>query len=165
MNEELHSLYVQDQADRKEAMTFNREQMQELGRRDSVRRQRVEELLASGALQTPEDYFHAAMIFQHGGALEYYWQAYELAKKGAELGHTTCRWLTAAAYDRWLLHQGKPQKYGTQYVNREGRWILYDVDPETTDAQRAELNVPSLAQALQKADRMNQTNPPIPHPD
>jgi transposase len=70
-------------------------------------------------LQAPEDYFHAAMVFQHGETLDDFWRAHELAKRGAELGHPNCRWLTAAAYDRWLMNQGKPQKYGTQYTSRD----------------------------------------------
>lgn len=155
MNKELQSLYEQDQADRKDFKTFTQQQYQEMGERDKIRRQRVEELLQSEPLQSPEDYFHAAMIFQHGGSLEYYWQAHELAKKGAELGQRSCRWLTAASYDRWLMHQGKPQKYSTQYMGREGRWILYEVDPATTDAERAEFHVPPLSQALERAEEMN----------
>ena len=155
MNKELQSLYEQDQADRKDFKTFAQQKRQDMGERDRIRRQRVEELLQSEPLESPEDYFHAAMIFQHGDSLEYYWQAHELAKKGAELGHRFCRWLTAASYDRWLMHQGKPQKYGTQYMSREGRWILYEVDPATTDAERAEFNVPPLSQALERAEEMN----------
>jgi hypothetical protein len=160
MNQELKLLYEQDQADRVGWQKYTREQSEQIGQRDRVRLQRVEELIASEALQVAEDYFHAAMIFQHGETLEHYWQAHELARKGAELGHRSSRWLSAAAYDRWLMRQGKPQAYGTQYTSREGRWVLYEVDPATTDAQRAEWNVPPLAQALQRAEEMNQKMPP-----
>lgn len=156
MNDELKSLYEQDQADRQGWQNFSQEQIEQMVQRDRERRQRVEELIASAALQAPEDYFHAAMIFQHGETLDHFWQAHELARRGAELGHpTSCR-LTATAYDRWLMRQGKPQKYGTQYTSKEGKWVLYEVDPATTDAQRAEWNVPPLAQAFQLAEKMNQ---------
>jgi hypothetical protein len=156
MNQELKSLYEQDQADRLEWQKQTQEYRSQMRQRDRIRRQRVEELIASEALQVAEDYFHAAIIFQHGETLEHYWQAHELAKKGAELGHRASRWLTAAAYDRWLMRQGKPQAYGTQYILKEGKWVLYEVDPATTDAQRAEWNVPSLAEALRRAEEMNQ---------
>ena len=33
----------------------------------------------------------------------------------------------------------------------------YDVDPATTDAERARWHVPPLAHCLQKAEEMNQT--------
>jgi hypothetical protein len=156
MNEELKSLFEQDQADRKEWRNSSQKQIEQVVQRDRERRQRVEELIASAALQAPEDYFHAAMIFQHGETLEHYWQAHELARRGAELGHRIARWLTAAACDRWLMRQGKPQKFGTQYTLKEGKWVLYEVDPATTDVQRTEWNVPPLAQALQRAEKMNQ---------
>lgn len=100
------------------------------------------------------------MVFQHGEALDDYWRAHELAKNGAELGHHGARWLAAAAYDRWLMRQGKPQKYGTQYVREGERWRLRDVDPATTDEERGEWNVPPLAEALQRAEEMTRTRPP-----
>jgi hypothetical protein len=47
-------------------------------------------------------------------------------------------------YDRWLAHQGKPQKYGTNflpvYLPTGTQWVLWDVDPLTTDAERAQWN-------------------------
>ena len=157
MNKELQTLYEEDQADR--ATFFEQsdtEQLQQVLQRDRARRQRAAELMGSEALQDPEDYFHAAMIFQHGETLDDYWQAHELARKGSELGHPNCLWLTAAAYDRWLANQGKPQKYGTQYISRDNEpYRLWDVDPATTDEERAAWNVPSLAEALQQAEKLS----------
>ena len=153
MNRELQELYEQDQSDRENFEQLDQEQRLQMFQRDRVRRQRVEELLESKAVLTVEDYFHAAMIFQHGETTEHIWQAYELASKGAELGHPNCRWLTAAAYDRWLMRQGKPQKYGTQYTARNNEpYRLWDVDPTTTDEERARWNVPPLAEALRRAE-------------
>ncbi len=151
MNEELHTIYTQDQADRKGKINIGH--MQE---HDRIRRQRVEELLTAGSIQTAEDYFHAAMVFQHGEQLDDYWKAHELALKAAELGHGTGRWLAAASYDRWLMQQGKPQKYGTQYTRQNSDlFTLYEIDPTTTDAERAEWNVPSLAEAQQQTAEIN----------
>jgi hypothetical protein len=154
MHEELARICEQDQADRKGELPLN------LGDRDRARRQRVTELIAEGVLQTPEDYFHAALVFQHGEKLEDYWQAHELAKKAEEQGHPTGRWLAAAAYDRWLMNQGKPQKYGTQYTaHGDGPYRLWDVDPTTTDEERAAWNVPPLAEALRRAEVLTRTRP------
>ncbi len=150
MNEELHAIYTQDQADRKGEINAD------IQERDRIRRQRVEDLLTAGLVQTAEDYFHAAMVFQHGEHLDDYRKAHELAQKAAELGHSTGRWLTAAAYDRWLIMQNKPQKYGTQYTTQDGStFMLCEVDPSTTDEERAEWNVPSLAEAQQLATEIN----------
>jgi hypothetical protein len=155
MNEELQALYEQDQADRQAFEQLDRKQLQQVLKRDRERRQRVEVLLRSEMIQTPEDFFHAAMIFQHGEKLEHFWKAHELARRGAELGHPNCRWLSAAAYDRWLMNQGKPQKYGTQYTSHDNKpYQLWDVDPSTTDEESAAWNVPPLAEALQQADEL-----------
>jgi hypothetical protein len=153
MNEELHAIYTQDQADRKGKNRINANVQEQ----DRIRRQRVQELLTAGSIQTADDYFHAAMVFQHGEQLDDYWKAHELARKAAELGHSTGRWLTAASYDRWLMRQGKPQKYGTQYTMPPGSsmFTLYEVDPTTTDEERAEWNVPSLADAHKRAAEIN----------
>jgi hypothetical protein len=154
MNKELQALYEQDQAERSIFFEqLDHEQLQQVLQRDRVRRQRVEELVGSEALQDPEDYFHAAMVFQHGETLDDFWRAYELANRGAQLGHPNCRWLTAAAYDRGLMNQGKPQKYGTQYTSRDDKpYRLWDVDPTTTNEERAAWDVPPLTEALQQAE-------------
>lgn len=155
MHEELRRLYAEDQEDRRvNPLPAN------LIERDRARRRRVGELLDAGAAQTGEDFFHAAMVFQHGEALEDYLRAHELALGASGLGYRRGRWLAAAAYDRWLVNQGRPQKYGTQYRARGDTWELSEVDPETTDAERAEWDVPSLAEAQRRADEMTASRPP-----
>lgn len=153
MNNELYMLFEQDQEARKGEFPAD------LGQQDQVRRQRVEEIIAAGGLQTPEDYYYAAIVFQHGGSVEYWRQAYELAKRATELGYEPARWLTAAAYDRWLMGQGKAQKYGTQYVRTGACWKLWPIDPATTEFERAEWNVPSLEESLQCAADMSCDRP------
>ncbi len=141
------------------AMTPVHRQLRE---RDAQRRQRVSELLAQGGRSAPDDYFHAALIFQHGETLEDIWQAHELARKAAELGATQSmgskdsHWLAAAALDRWLMYQGKPQKYGTQFVPDGKCWRLWDVDADTTDAERLANYVPALQEQLTQAERNTQ---------
>ena len=64
MNTELQALYEQDQADRSVFFEqLDHEQVQQVLQRDRARRQRVGKLVGSEALQAPEDYFHAAMVF------------------------------------------------------------------------------------------------------
>jgi hypothetical protein len=57
---------------------------------------------------------------------------------------------------------GKPQKYGTNYVSDGRRQQLWDVDPATTDAERAAWDVPPLAEQLRKAEEATRNHPPIP---
>ncbi len=155
MNEELRALYEQDQADRQ-----GHRLAPGTGERDRGRRQRVAELLASGALQEASDYYHAALVFQHGDAPEDAWRAHELAGRAAALGHRAGRWLAAAAYDRWLMYQGRPQKYGTQYRAADGRWRLWEVEPATTDAERAAWDVPPLTELEAQAEELTRAAPP-----
>lgn len=52
--------------------------------------------------------------------------------------------------DRILMHQGKPQRHGTQSVYREGRlWVWPIAEPETLDARRKAVGLPTLAEQLQ----------------
>jgi hypothetical protein len=154
MNKELRQLYEADQGDRRADGT-----PADVIERDRARRRRVAELLDAGAVASGEDFFHAAMVFQHGDGLDDYQRARELALRAAELGYRPGRWLAAAALDRWLMRQGGPQKYGTQYRITSGQYELYEVDPATTDEERAEWDVPPLAEARRRAEKLNPRGP------
>ncbi len=93
MNKEMKDLFDADQADRRQMDAT-------VAERDRKRRDRVEELLSVGALDAPEDYFHAAILFQHGDSLEDCQKAHELALKAAEMGDGRGRRLAAMAFDR-----------------------------------------------------------------
>jgi hypothetical protein len=157
VHQELHALFEEDQADRRGELPAD------LRRRDERRRARVEQLPAQGAVTDPDDLFFAAMVFQHGPDRAHYRQAHELARHAAELGSTRpARWLAAAAQDRWRMAGGLPQQYGTQYRSVGGRWVLYRVDPATSDEERARWDVPPLAEALRRAEEMTDEDRPRP---
>lgn len=162
---ELAGLYEADQRERADRPAIGMPAYQELRERDRQRRERVSELIALDAISAAEDYYHAAMIFQHGDSVDDAWQAHVLARKGAELGHDRARWLAAAALDRWLMYQGRPQKYGTQFVPDGKRYRLWDLEPDTTDAERAAWDVPALADQLARAERMTANTPQPPMHD
>jgi hypothetical protein len=118
----------------------------------------VTEIMAASEAEAADDYYHAAMVFQHGSEPEHFNMAHEWALRAAELDpdHGNAKWLAAAAEDRYLMNLGKPQKYGTQFrTDDDGRWILYEVDPSVTDEHRAEWNVPPLHKAQARAEQMN----------
>ncbi|OZI05869.1 hypothetical protein BWI93_23540 [Siphonobacter sp. BAB-5385] len=75
-----------------------------------------------------------------------------------ELGNPAGKWLAAAALDRWHMYQGQPQKYGTQLVPDEGRYRLWDIDPDTTDEEQAQWNVPALAEMERRASQLTLEN-------
>jgi hypothetical protein len=86
-----------DQTEPRRDTAYDTLEYWQLRERDAQRRRRVSELLAQGGVSAPDDYFHAALIFQHGETLEDIWQARELVRKAAELGATQLFASTAAS--------------------------------------------------------------------
>ncbi|MCP4598634.1 hypothetical protein, partial [Neptuniibacter sp.] len=76
-----------------------------------------------------------------------------LAVQAANKGHEKSRFLAAAAYDRYLVFSGRPQKYGTQYVaDSLGVMSVYPVDSTTSDSERVAWDVRPLDQLLKDID-------------
>jgi hypothetical protein len=168
-SQELRALFEEDRADRrvlveKDQGTDRRQAIapDELIARDARRLRRLEQLIAEGALNDADDYFHAAMLLQHGPDRAHHQRAHKLAKQAADLGSQPARWLAAAAHDRWLMAGGLPQRYGTQYRAEGDRWVLHEVDPTTSDEERAQWDVPPLEQARRRAEEMTRERPPLP---
>ncbi len=155
LNAELTRLYDEDQADR--AGPYEQLDWSKITPRDQARRTRVDEIVARGGARTADDYYHAAMVYQHGNSTDEIERAHDLAVKAVELDprHTAAKWLAAASEDRKLMYEHKPQKWGTQYKKIDGAWIVWPVDPAITDAQRDEWNVQPLAEAQAHAAQMN----------
>ncbi len=160
-NAELKQLFERDQAVRENGFVDlnDIEAVSRMIREDSLRRVQVEAIIEAGELHTAEDYYRAAMIFQHGDDTTAYRRAHALARQAVALDstHPHAKWLTAAAWDRYLMEQGKPQWDGSQYTRQSGEaWKLYEVDTtRVTDAERRRLGVPTLQEARAQADSMN----------
>ncbi|MEZ4671366.1 MAG: hypothetical protein R3E39_25980 [Anaerolineae bacterium] len=146
MNHTLRDLYEEDKRD---AQTYRGD---EAFIASQARRAYVEELLRSGQLQSADDYYHAAFIFQHGERLEHWAQAYLLARTAADMGHPKARYQAAAAHDRWLMRQGLPQKFGTNSVMDGDGWRVWDIDSQTTDEERVRWDVPPLEHLLARGE-------------
>ncbi|WP_459801894.1 hypothetical protein [Herbidospora sp. RD11066] len=138
-NPVLIRLFAEDQADRAGGELADGHLDRDLARRSKAMR-----LLGSGHVRSPRDYYNVAVVLQHSGLVEHHHLAHVLARLSALAGYGPSKWLAAAAMDRWLMDQGLPQHYGTQYVEDVTGFRLWDVDPATTDEERAEWNVPPL---------------------
>lgn len=115
--------------------------------------------LEAGRITSAESLYYAAFIFQHGDCPDHYKLANRLAGRALDLGYADARWIFAATLDRYRLSQGQPQRFGTQYVSRDGcTYVLEPVDPKTTDALRARYNVPPLAEAKAMAEEFSDPN-------
>jgi tetratricopeptide (TPR) repeat protein len=154
-NEELKALYEADQLDRKATVI----DWPAIAERDKQRQARVYELLDSNRIRSSEDYYHAAMIFQHGMDTLASEMAIKMMQKAIELDPRRRKWLLAAAIDRDLMRKGKPQIYGTQYVRMgaDDPWEMYELDStKITDKERREFGVETLAEQREKLKAMNQ---------
>jgi len=116
----------------------------------SSRRGRVADIIASGGDLVAEDYVHAATVYYRADTANDAARAHELALIAAERDPDSdeARWLAAASEDRRLKHEGKPQRYGTQFVISNGKRVLWNIDPAVSDAERERWSVPSLAEAI-----------------
>lgn len=159
MHSELQELFRADRDERANHPVYGTPEYRLLRERDAERRRRLEGIVACGGLKEPEDYYQAAWIFNHGERVEEIWQAHILAQRASEFGLRRARWLAAATYDRWLMYQGQPQKYGTQIVPDGTRHRVWDVDPATSDAERAEWDVPPLAEMNRRAAELTRHEP------
>jgi hypothetical protein len=156
---ELKLLFEADQRERAEHPPHGTSEYEALRERDAGRRERVREMVAAGALTQAEDYYYAAMVLHHGGTVAEVEQAHELAMTATEMGYRPARWLAAATLDRWLMYQGRPQKFGTQIVPDGRRQRVWEVDPATTDAERVTWDVRPLAQQQARAAELSRTEP------
>jgi hypothetical protein len=156
LDAELHELYRADQEERRPRPSGI--DWQALAKRDAERVRRVREIVAARRSELgPDDLYHAALVLQHGEERDDFLLAHELAVRAAELDadHPHARWLAAAALDRALVAAGEPQRYGTQSVFEQGRWVLAPVDPAVGDEERARWDVPPLAESRARVEAMN----------
>lgn len=81
---------------------------------DTQRRSRVAVMAAESCLKNKDDYFAAAVIFQHGNTPDHYLQATIYANKAAALGHPIGGPMREATIDRYLMSSGHKQIFGSQ---------------------------------------------------
>ena len=111
-NVELSQLFKVDQAEREGTNV----DYTALYKHDVERRNLLRKLLTDGKVRTGTDYYHAAMVFQHGQNPDDYLLAHVLAVTAIEKGSQKARWLSAATLDRYLRSIWQPQIYGTQFT-------------------------------------------------
>jgi len=108
-------MYRADQSDREFTSPPTAEDWAGISSRDAERLRRVHELLKGNNLSIAEDFYHAAMILQHGDESEDVLLAHILSTAAGFMGDERGYWLSAASLDRYLLRTRMPQRLGTQY--------------------------------------------------
>ncbi len=147
---ELLRLMKEDQADRQPKVI----EWSVVTPRDRTRLARVKQLYADGRVRTGADYYHAALVLQHGERAEDYLLAHEFCVAAMMLGKSDIESasLGAAAEDRFLMTIGRAQRFGTQYrADGKGPMQLYRVEPGVSDELRRLMAVPPLSEAKARA--------------
>ncbi|PCJ54374.1 MAG: hypothetical protein COA79_21900 [Planctomycetota bacterium] len=154
MNEYLQELKNQDQAVRHAVGDIDWEIV---SKEDTERRMKVTEILKNGEVRSAEDFYNAALIFQHGPSVDDIQLAYSLARISSLLNpdDKDTSWLCAAAWDRHMEYRKRPQWYGTQFTEQDNseEFELYEIDETAvSDAERIASGVPTLSES--KADAL-----------
>ena len=118
----------------------------------------VREMVEAGQVTKGMDRFHAAVLLVETSDLEMLKMSEQLAFQAADQGVELARRVAAEAIDKQLVIRRLPQRYGTQYewVHVLKAWRLYPIDPLTSDADRAAMGVPPLAEIRQGEARLNE---------
>jgi hypothetical protein len=156
---ELAAIFAADQADRRD----DRPPLPwpEIQGRDRQRRARVAELVQGGELRSAEDYFHAAIVFQHGETAEHLLWAHVLATVAGFKGHPEGPWLTAASLDRFLQEIGRPQILGGNYRQAPNEPVTQEpYDRSLPDSIREAYGIPSLAEQAERLAELNRRHAP-----
>lgn len=142
INIELEKLYLEDKKER-EGLIETKESLKTLEAHDRKRLKEVKRLLPDVDTAEIWNCHYLAYLLIHGETTEDYQLAHEYAKKAVDMGSSITKWLYAATLDRWLVSQGKPQKFGTQYKILDGKKELFPVDKNTSDQERIEHGITS----------------------
>lgn len=155
-NAELKRMYEDDQAARKPAYDGKPIDVLAMSQGDDLRERRVKEMYFCNELKTGADYYHAAMILQHGLEPDDFLLCHDFSVIAIGKGELRAKWLAAASMDRFLNAIGRPQRFGTQFgMARPGFPVkLRPVDPNITDQLRNEFGVRPLAEQMAREAKM-----------
>jgi hypothetical protein len=170
-SEGIQLLYEADQADRVKiessgSGTWQMQEMIKISQRDAERRKRTRELLNDGKLRSADDYYHAAMVMQHGDQADEYLLAHILATASLKLGREKSAWLAAASLDRYLMKIGQPQLFGSQFNNPQpsdlSKWTNEPYNEKiVSDSLRKIYYQPTLEETKNRLELLK-SNKPLP---
>jgi hypothetical protein len=169
VNREVLQLVIEDQWDRGNDMFGGRQVAKyedldwpHIGARDEVRHAAMRKLIAAGKLQSGDDFFFAALIFQHSAKPEELLLAHILAVTAVEKGSSSAKPLAAATMDRYLQSAQHAQIFGTQFrKGADGKWTMEPYEKATlSDAERALWCIVPLAEQEKILAESQQGKPP-----
>lgn len=156
-NSEMTSIYEVDQNARKGPKI----DVLAMVEGDRLRRAQTQALIDTGKLNSADDYYHAAFVFQHGDLAEDCLKAHALAVVAAAKGKSEAAWIAAATLDRYLQRIGQPQIYGTQFLRNDGEaWTQEPYRKDLlSDAIRQASGVQTIAKQHAQLEEMTHKVP------
>lgn len=150
---------ARDQQVDMETKAHSGDEMRAAEARTAKRVERVRQWIEHGEVKSADDHFHAALVLVQSNQEADLDEANAQALKAAELGENRGFRVSAEAFDKLMVKRGLAQRYGTQFMWEPvlRGWRLYATDPRTTDAERAAMGVPSMAQLLEQEKALNAT--------
>jgi hypothetical protein len=138
-------------------------QMAEIDRENTARMKEIVHLYGwpTRALVGKEGEAAAFLLVQHADASpSFQKQCLPLIQKAANKGEGS-REAVALLTDRVLVHEGKKQLYGTQFIqNAAGEWVPQPIEDEPhVDARRKRMGLPPLAEYAKELRQIYQTSP------
>jgi uncharacterized protein DUF6624 len=99
----------------------------------------------------------AFLILQHSPNHEFQKQMVPEVEKLALAGHMP-RSEAAMLIDRVLMHEGRPQRYGTQFTLTQGRWVLHPVEEEAgLEQRRKSMQLPTMEEYVRMMEEFYKT--------
>lgn len=156
----LEDIYQKDQEDRKKILKLDTKSLDLLAKADFYRREKVLKLFAQGCFKTSDDYKKAALIFQHGNVPDHYYQSFIWSRFALRLGDESARNLVNSSIDRFLIHSGFRQLFGTQAhmpLNADCS-CLYPVESSFSDDDRTLRQAKTLYEQIEWLKELNKDN-------
>ncbi len=160
-SQELMEIFRADQEERENFTKLKPEEVLTLRERDKSRRDRVTELMNAGSLKSADDYYYAAMVFQHGEKPDDYLIAHVLATVAAfKTDKLAAKWLSAAALDRYLVSRQGLQVFNTQFtIDGTGKWQLRPHHALVPDGVLIEYGAKTLKETEKFLEERNDERP------
>lgn len=153
-----HRLVLFFEALQKERLQGNWEDtnfLKNIGSKEKQARKEILQMLKKGEIKTSDDFYRAAILFQHGTDFKSYALAIALAATSSHLGESWGRSLYAMALDRFLLSVGQKQHFGTNLEKIKGVWQLSPYNKKTSDYERQSYLVEPMKRILQEIKKLN----------
>jgi len=147
---QLEQLYLDDKSDR-QLFDEGKVSEQQLRQNDAHRQEALNRILPTLVETEIWNCHYACLLLMHSWSDDpaTYKLAHDYARKAIKLGSNVTKWLYAASLDRWLVSQGKKQKFGTQFNTATG--IICDYDSNTSDQERGDYGVPPLSELINRS--------------